>query len=58
MVDTMTAAIASAWEADVRRFGATDVDVSAIAPAFGNPRFKDEVEVPVSPTVIRRRRAP
>ena len=54
----MTAATASAWEADVRRFGATDVDASAIAPAFGNPRLKDEVEVPVSPTVIRRRRAP
>jgi len=58
MVDTVTAATASAWERDVRRFGATDVDVSAIAPAFGNPGFKYEVDVPVSPTVIRRRRAP
>jgi serine/threonine-protein kinase HipA len=54
-IDEMQAVVAANWERDVRRHGATDADVAAVAPAFGNPGFEYEVEVPIHPGVLRRR---
>ena len=57
IIDDMRAAIASGWERDVRRHGATNADVAAIAAAFGNPGFEYEVDVPIHPAVHRRGRS-
>lgn len=56
VIDELQAVIAANWERDVRRHGATDADVAAIASAFGNPGFEYEVDVPVHPRGLRRRR--
>ncbi len=57
IIDTMQVVIASEWERDVRRYGATDTDVAAIASAFGNPGFEYDVEQSVSPADFRRWRS-
>lgn len=54
IIDEMKAVIAANWERDVRRRGATDADVEAIAPAFLNPGFEYAV-AGVAASRIRRR---
>lgn len=56
IIDTMQAVIATDWEREVRRHGATDAHVAAIAPAFGNPGFEYDVDVPDGPAGPRRHR--
>lgn len=57
IIDAMQATIAAEWEGDVRRQGAKTGDVAAIAAAFGNPGFEYDVDVPIHPAVLRRRRS-
>jgi serine/threonine-protein kinase HipA len=56
IIDDVQAVVAAKWERDVRRQGATDADVAAIAPAFGNPGFEYEVAAPSRARDPRRRR--
>jgi serine/threonine-protein kinase HipA len=56
VVDELQAVITANWERDVRRCGALDGDVAAIASAFGNPGFEYEVDLPPAMRASRRSR--